>query len=127
MADEMAEPHGQYNSTVTFVINGEQFSLSMSALSMLGSACMLNQMINHAGTSDDKHVVTWPSPLTVRSFALVVEWASTGRIPKGIPSRDMADVFRAADALASPILLVAASHLALHHPRSTRTTAPCLR
>jgi len=46
MADEMAEPHGQYNSTVTFVINGEQFSLSMSALSMLGSACMLNQMIN---------------------------------------------------------------------------------
>ena len=54
MADEMAEPHGQYNSTVTFVINGEQFSLSMSALSMLGSACMLNQMINHAGTSDDK-------------------------------------------------------------------------
>lgn len=118
MADAMAEPRGI--STVTFVINGEQFSLSKSALSVLGSACMLNQMINHAGTSDDKHVVTWPSPLTVRSFALVVEWASTGRIPKGIPSRDVADVFRAADALC--ITDLASRCLALGPPPSSFDT-----
>jgi len=86
-----------------FVIGTETFSLSSTALSTLGAACMLNQMLEDAGESNE-HIVSWPAPLTVRAFALVVEWATHEHIPAGITALEASELFRAADALGVPAL-----------------------
>ena len=100
---------------MAFIVGDQRFSLSPTALSSLGAACMLNQMVEEAGTGNE-HVVTWPAPLTVSSFAHVVEWAMTSCLPAALSSHAMAELFRAADALCVPEL--ASRCLALGPPPS---------
>tara|TARA_B110001452_G_scaffold267291_1_gene276612 strand:- start:1122 stop:3317 length:2196 start_codon:yes stop_codon:yes gene_type:complete len=99
-----------------FIIGSDTFSLSSAALSTLGPACMLNQMLEDAGEGNE-HIVSWPAPLTVRAFALVVEWATHAQIPADITALEVAELFRAADALAVPAL--ASLALARGPPPST--------
>ena len=121
---------------IVFIVASERFTLPPLTLSSLGAACMLNHMLENAGAGN-VHVVTWPPPLTVRSFALVVEWAKSARIPTELSIRECGTSAgsiesRACRAAARGYLTriaMAREQLlpeitTVRHPRDTRTPTP---
>ena len=99
----------------TFVVHGEEFAVSEEALGRLGQECMLVQAMEEAG-SGDKSVISWAPPLTAASFAHLMQWATTAAIPPDLSSQQIAECFRAADAINLPSL--AAQCLAAGPPPS---------
>ena len=99
----------------TFVVHGEEFAVSEEALGRLGQECMLVQAMEEAG-SGDKSVISWAPPLTAASFAHLMQWATTAAIPPDLSSQQIAECFRAADAMNLPSL--AAQCLAAGPPPS---------
>ena len=87
----------------TFVVHGEEFAVSEEALGRLGHECMLVQAVEEAG-SGDKSVISWAPPLTAASFAHVMQWATTAAIPPDLSPQQIAECFRAADAINLPSL-----------------------
>ena len=87
----------------TFVVHGEEFAVSEEALGRLGQECMLVQAVEEAG-SGDKSVISWAPPLTAASFAHLMQWATTAAIPPDLSSQQIAECFRAADAINLPSL-----------------------
>ena len=87
----------------TFVVHGEEFAVSEDALGRLGHECMLVQAVEEAG-SGDKSVISWAPPLTAASFAHLMQWATTAAIPPDLSPQQIAECFRAADAINLPSL-----------------------
>jgi len=87
----------------TFVVHGEEFAVSEAALHRLGHESMLVQAVEEAG-SGDKSVISWAPPLTAASFAHLMQWATTAAIPPDLSPQQIAECFRAADAINLPSL-----------------------
>ena len=104
----------------TFIVKDERFEVSEAALGRLGPSCMLQEARDITGSTEES-VIAWPAPLTQQGFAHAMQWANTGDLV-GVGARDMAECFRAADALNLPTL--AGLCLSRGPPPSYFATAP---